>query len=174
MQGHEHFREAERLLTQAAEWPMEIAKQAVAAIEAGESWSGPTGDEVRAVAADLVAVAQVHAILAQAADWHATITTDGETGAPDLDDNAQRVFVADWLEAYAVDTSEDVDAPLARIRRLSNRGAKPDTPQVNVCGETNEHGDKCGLTAGHGDHAAFNASGHICATWSAETAGEQR
>lgn len=67
-------------------------------------------------------------------DWHATVTIAAET--PDLADDRQRRLVTDWLETYATDTNEDLDALLARIRRPSTQRAKPETSQVTPDGRS--------------------------------------
>ena len=138
MTGPEHYREAEHLL------------RAAAACVAD-------GNDVEADHYE--ARAQVHATLALAAatalcpvidqplgdlydtetqdalnDWHATVTIAAET--PDLADDRQRRLVTDWLETYATDTNEDLDALLARIRRPSTQRAKPETSQVTPDGRS--------------------------------------
>ena len=110
MTGPEHYREAEHLL------------RAAAACVAD-------GNDVEADHYE--ARAQVHATLALAA---ATVTIAAET--PDLADDRQRRLVTDWLETYATDTNEDLDALLARIRRPSTQRAKPETSQVTPDGRS--------------------------------------
>ena len=134
MTGAHHYREAERLITNT------VAKDATEA-------------------ALILSKAQVHATLALAAatalcpvidqplgdlydtetqdalnDWHATVTIAAET--PDLADDRQRRLVTDWLETYATDTNEDLDALLARIRLPSTQRAKPETSQVTPDGRS--------------------------------------
>ena len=106
MTGAHHYREAERLITNT------VAKDATEA-------------------ALILSKAQVHATLALAA---ATVTIAAET--PDLADDRQRRLVTDWLETYATDTNEDLDALLARIRRPSTQRAKPETSQVTPDGRS--------------------------------------
>lgn len=67
MTGAEHYREAERLLTQAVEWTAQLAAQAVDAITTGQPWQGPDAAEINAAIASSIAMAQVHATLAHAA-----------------------------------------------------------------------------------------------------------
>lgn len=81
MQGHEHYREAERLLTQAVDWPAQLAAQAVDAITTGQPWQGPDTAEINAAIASSITMAQVHATLALASKQDAKPETAQVTRA---------------------------------------------------------------------------------------------
>lgn len=151
MTGPEHYREAERRLALAEN----MFGASLADLQSGVLDVNDAVEIMRGAAE----LAQVHATLALAAatalcpvidqplgdlydtetqdalnDWHATVTIAAET--PDLADDRQRRLVTDWLETYATDTNEDLDALLARIRRPSTQRAKPETSQVTPDGRS--------------------------------------